>query len=162
MRRISLLATTILALALGGCTVSFDSGSQDSKAVITGTTEQQTSIIAAAHQVIDLLDHERFDEAWSSAGPILQGQTSSAAFASGIKSMRDSLGAPGHREIKGFNFPGVLDGAKGDFGIIGIETDFANAKAVQEKLVFQKVDGQWRLAGYWLTEKTTFGASTHN
>ena len=162
MRQISLLAVTILALALASCTVSFDGGSQDSKAINAGTAEQQKSIIAAAHQVIDLLDQERFDEAWSTAGPMLQGQASRTAFASGIKTMRDSLGAPSHRKIKGFNFPSVLDGVKGDFGIIGIETDFANANAVQEKLVFQRVDGEWKLAGYWLTKKVTFGASTPN
>ncbi len=155
MKYIHLLAAAILALVLAGCTVSFDSGSQGGKDINAGTVDQQKSIAAAAYHVIDLLDQGRFDETWTNAGPVLKERTSREAFASGIKGFRESLGTPGHRMVKGFNFPRVLDGVHGDFGIIGIETDFANAKAVQEKLVFQKVDGQWQLIGYWLTRTTS-------
>ena len=47
----------------------------------------------------------------------------------------------------------------GQYGIIGLETDFANAKSVDEKYVFQRVGNEWKLAGYWLSKKFTVGAN---
>jgi hypothetical protein len=155
MRIVSLIA--VLALALAGCTVTFSSNEQDKQPINPGTVEQQKSVSAAARQIAFLFDHDRLDEAWALTGPMLRNQTSRLAFIAGVKAFRSSLGPAGDRVIKGFNFPKELDGVKGDFGLIGVETDFANVQAVQEKFVFQRLGDQWKLVGYWLTKKRSFG-----
>ncbi|TNY29158.1 hypothetical protein BV505_06850 [Thermomonas haemolytica] len=151
-----------LALALGACTVSVGNNGQDDQPVDVGNTEQQKSVVAAAHVAAQLLDAGQFEQLWELSGPMLKDKTPRAVFVAGMKAMRGPLGVAGHREVQGFNFPRALDGVQGDFGLIGVETDFANAKAVQEKFVFQRVNGQWKLVGYWLSKKVTFGANTPN
>jgi hypothetical protein len=151
----------LVAIAVGGCTVSVGKH-PDSEPLNVGTEEQQKSVIAATRAVAKLLDASQFELVWDQSGPMLQAQASRTAFTTSIKAMRNTLGPAGRRKIKGFNFPKVIDGVQGDFGLIGIETDFANAESVEEKFVFQKVGGRWRLAGYWLTKKVKFGANTSN
>lgn len=94
------------------------------------------------------------------AGPNLSAKSTRQEFERYISTLRAPLGAAGKRMIKGFGFPTELDGApRGQYGLIAVETDFANAKGVEEKFVFEFVGGEWRLIGYWLSKKFTIGAA---
>jgi hypothetical protein len=157
MRHPSLLLA--LVIALSGCTVSFGGDQQGNEPANAGSEDQQKSVIAAAHRIVDLFDQDRFDDAWPLVGPMLQSRTSKAAFSSSVKALRKPLGTAGHRDVKGFNFLEAVDGVTGEFGLVAVETDFENAKSVEEKFVFQKIGGEWKLAGYWLSKKVTLGAN---
>src|SRR5690606_25081019 len=109
--------------------------------------------------VAALFDEGRFAESWAMAGPILESQTSEQEWARHVAMLRKPLGAAGKRTIEGFGFPKELEDAPpGEYGLIGVRTDFANAEAVQEKFVFQRVEGEWKLVGYWLSKTFKVGA----
>jgi hypothetical protein len=155
MRMLSLLLALILSLP--GCTVSFNDGAA-SEEVNLGTEEQQREVLAAAKRVADYLDRGQTQEVWALTGPILRAQASERVFSSTVGGLRKPLGAAGHRDVKGFNFPTELDGHKGTFGLVAAETDFALAQNVEEKFVFQRVGSEWRLIGYFVSKKLTLGA----
>ncbi len=156
MKNFSILLAIVLTIT--ACTISVGDQGQDNEPVNVGTTDQQESVLDAARLVVDQFDQGQFDEVWATAGPLIRSKTNQAVFSTSISAMRNTLGPPGHREVKGFNFPKTLDGVEGNFGLIAVQTDFKNAKGVEEKLVFQMIDGKWQLSGYWLSKKTTFGA----
>jgi hypothetical protein len=149
-------------LALSSCTVSFNNGAAGEEGNV-GTEEQQGAVLAAARRVADQLDKGRTREVWALAGPILKAQTSEGAFSSTVEGLRKPFGAARQRDVIGFNFPAELDGHSGTFGLVAAETDFERAENVEEKFVFQRVGSEWRLIGYFLSEKVTLGApSTSN
>ena len=116
------------------------------------------AVRAAAKALAARLDGGQYDEAWAMAGPNLSARTTQEEFVRYVSTLREPLGAAGKRTIKGFGFPTELEGApQGQYGLITVETDFANASAVEEKFVFELVAGKWRLVGYWLSKTFTIG-----
>jgi hypothetical protein len=159
-KAIAALLLILLVALLSACKVQVGTGAEDEQ-VDTGSAIQQAEIRDAAKAVAAMFDDGRFAESWSLVGPILESQTSQEAWARHVATLRKPLGAAGKRTIEGFGFPKELEGAPpGEYGLIGVRTDFANAKSVEEKFVFQRVGGKWKLAGYWLSKKVTFGASS--
>lgn len=156
-RLLSLLS--FLAILLCACAVQ--SGAAANAAPVDGgTQEQQKEVRAAAKILVARLDAGQYAEAWAMAGPSLTAKTTQAEFVRYISTLRAPLGAAGKRTIKGFGFPTELEDApRGQYGVIAVETDFANAEAVEEKLVFEFVGGKWRLVGYWLSKTLTIGAA---
>ena len=154
-----LRALILLSALLCACTVQV--GAKDQNQVANaGTEAQEKEVRAAAKSVAALLDAGRYDDIWNQAGPILVAKTSKQEFSDYVLALRRPLGVAGSRKIKGFGFPSRLEGAPpGTYGLIAVDTDFANAKHVEEKFVFQQIDGQWKLIGYWLSKKFTFGTS---
>ncbi|WP_162125758.1 DUF4019 domain-containing protein [Pseudoxanthomonas wuyuanensis] len=149
----------VLVALLSACTVQVG-GSAEDEQVNTGTAVQQEEVRAAARTIAALFDEGRFAESWALAGPVLKSQTSQQEWARHVATLRKPLGAAGKRTIEGFGFPKELDGAPpGEYGLIGVRTDFTNANAVEEKFVFQRVGTEWKLIGYWLSKKVTFGVS---
>ena len=148
-----------LATFLCACTVQ-SGAAEKGAAVDTGTEEQQAAVRAAAKAVAGRLDAGQYAEAWAMVGPNLSAKSTQEEFARYVSTLRAPLGAPGKRTIKGFGFPTTLEGVpRGQYGVIAVETDFANANAVEEKFVFEFVGGNWRLIGYWLSKKFTMGAT---
>lgn len=150
----------LLAFALAGlaaCSFQVNDPARDQPAN-PGTRVQQEEIHAAATAVAALLDEGRYADAWDTVGPLLVAQTNREQWARNLALVRTPLGAPGQRTVAGFGFPESLDDAPpGEYGLVGYRTDFANAAAVEEKFVFQRINGTWKLAGYWLSKKMTLG-----
>jgi hypothetical protein len=147
----------LLFSLLTACSVQVSPSAEDEQ-VDAGSAAQQEELVAAVKVVARMLDDGRFAEAWSLVGPSLQSQTSSEEWARNVAMMRKPLGAVERRTGKGFAFPKELDDAPpGEYGLLGASTDFANAKAVEEKFVFQRVGGKWRLVGYSLAKTITVG-----
>lgn len=148
-----------LAILLSSCTVQVGDSAKDEQ-VDAGTAVQQEEVSAAARTVAALFDEGRFAESWALVGPVLESQTSQQEWARHVATLRKPLGAAGKRTIGGFAFPKEMDDAPpGEYGLIGVRTDFANANAVEEKFVFQRVGTEWKLIGYWLSKTVTFGAN---
>lgn len=155
---IRILKAVLLAALVGACTVQVG-GSDDQKSINAGTEEQQKELRDATKAVANLFDEGRYSESWTLVGPVLKSQTNQETWARHIATLRSPLGQAGKRVIKGFGFSAEIDGAPpGEYGIIGVETDFANAKGVEEKFVFERSAGEWKLVGYWLSKKFTIGA----
>lgn len=152
-----ILTVLLLAILSSACTVQVG-GNEDSQSVDSGTVAQQKELRDATRAVAKLFDDGRYSESWALVGPVLQAQTNQETWARHVAVLRTPLGQPGKRTIKGFGFTTEIDGAPlGEYGIIGVETDFSNATNVEEKFVFERASGEWRLAGYWLSKKFTMG-----
>jgi hypothetical protein len=155
---ISKFLLVLLVALVPACTVQVGNSAKDEQ-VDTGTEVQQEEVRAAAKAVAAMFDEGRFAESWAMAGPILESQTSEQEWTRHVAMLRRPLGAAGKRTIEGFGFPKELDDAPpGEYGLIGVRTDFANAEAVQEKFVFQRIGGEWKLVGYWLSKTFKVGA----
>jgi hypothetical protein len=153
------LSSLLLALLLCACSAQVGNNGQ-SDSVNTGTKEQQEQVLAAAKSVATMIDAGRYSDSWKLVAPLLQAQTTQQDWASYIATLRTPLGTRGSSKLLGYGFPTKMAGAPaGQDGIIGLETDFANAKSVDEKYVFQRVGNEWKLAGYWLSKKFTVGAN---
>ena len=144
----------LLALMLVGCSSKSDTESENNNST-AGTPEQQQSIISAAENVVALMDKNQMGAVWDLSGPMLRNRTSKTTFVTGIFVLRSPLGSPGERKVAGFNFSNKLEGFTGDFGMIFITTDFENAKEVEEQFVFQKIDGKWKIIGYFISKTYT-------
>ena len=154
MRILTLLLSAIFASA---CTVQVG-GNEDSQIVDSGTAVQQEELRDATRAIAKLFDDGQYSESWALVGPVLQAQTNQQAWARHVTALRTPLGQAGKRTIKGFGFTTEIDGAPpGEYGIIGVETDFSNANDVEEKFAFERASGEWRLVGYWLSKKFIIG-----
>jgi hypothetical protein len=151
------LAALALILAAGTATAADGAPAASPNTVATrpapvdgGTQVQQDSVIAATRRFADLLDENLMDEVWQHTGPLMSGKMTQGDFQAAFDAAREPLGDPIDRKIRGFSFSKVLDGVPGEFGVIGLVTDFEYAKGMQEKFVYQMLDGEWKLSGYWI------------
>ena len=155
-----ILKVLLLAIFTSACTVQVG-GNEDSQTVDSGTAEQQEELRDAARAIAKLFDEGQYSESWALVGPVLQAQTNQEAWARHVTVLRKPFGQPGKRTIKGFGFTTEIDGAPpGEYGIIGVETDFSSANGVEEKFVFERASGEWRLVGYWLSKNITIGVES--
>ncbi|OOG43237.1 hypothetical protein B0E52_09885 [Rhodanobacter sp. C06] len=121
---------------------------------------QQEQVFAAAKSVAKMFNSGEYAESWKLLAPILKAKTTQQEWSKYVSTLRTPLGTPGASKVQGFGFTKTMaDAPPGQYGIIELETDFANIKGVQEKFVFQYVDKKWKLAGYWLSKKFTIGTS---
>jgi hypothetical protein len=147
----------LVAVLLCACTIQTGTAAHG-EPVNGGTEAQQGEVRDAARAVSKLLDAGKYADVWALAGPTLSASSNKEAFVSFLTGIRSRLGAPGKRIVKGFGFPTELEGApKGQYGLVAVTTDFANADDVEERFVFELVDGNWRLAGYHVSKTMTFG-----
>ena len=151
------LPSMLLTILLCVCSVQARA-TDPADAIDTGTVSQQKQVLAAAKSVATMFKAGRYAESWRLVGPLLKAQTTQQEWVHYVSALRAPLGAPGASKVQGFGFPTAMaDAPSGQYGIIGLETDFANIKGVQEKFVFQYVDKEWKLVGYWLSKKFTIG-----
>jgi hypothetical protein len=153
------LPSLLLILLLCACSVQVGANGQADSAN-SGTKEQQEQVLAATKSVATMIDAGHYLDSWKFVGPTLQAQTTQQDWASYIAALRTPLGTRGSSKLLGYGFPTKIAGApSGQYGVIGLETDFANAKGVEEKFVFQRVGNEWKLVGYWLSKKFTVSAN---
>ena len=140
----------LLSVALVGCRVQFNAGTDGKAQASSGSTEEQAAVRAAASQVLTQLDAKLFDSAWEASAPSLKESANRTAFAMGIQTSRAMFGTPKSRAITGYAFPESVEGAPpGEYGIVFYATDFSKVKGVEEQVVLARHNGEWRLAGYW-------------
>ncbi|WP_233511162.1 DUF4019 domain-containing protein [Dyella psychrodurans] len=118
-----------------------------------GTEDQERVAYAAAKVFLSEIDAGRFEETWANAGPALKATSNAEAWTAILHVTRSALGEAKDRKIKGFGFTDHLANAPpGEYAAIGFETTFVNA-TVEEKVVFQKDQGQWKVVGYFISKQ---------
>ena len=153
------LLSVLLTILLCVCSVQ-TRATDPTGAIDTGTVSQQKQVFAAAKSVAKMFNSGEYAESWKLLAPLLQAKTTQQEWGKYVSALRTPLGAPGASKVQGFGFTKTMaDAPPGQYGIIGLETDFANIKGVQEKFVFQYEDKKWKLVGYWLSKKFTIGTS---
>ena len=104
-------------------------------------------------EVLRLLDSDEAGAVWDDASQTLQQSAPRAAFVARLKSMRDAVGELQERTAKGIGFvTNMPDAPPGYYAGAFFESRFARA-TVEEKVVFVRQDGQWRVSGYFMTKR---------
>jgi hypothetical protein len=117
-----------------------------------GTGDQERVAYAAAKVFFSEVDAGRFEETWANAGPALKAASNSEVWAATLRLARSALGEARDRKIMGFGFTAHLANVPpGEYVAVGFETTFVNA-TVEEKVVFQKDQGQWKVIGYFISK----------
>ncbi|WP_374582856.1 DUF4019 domain-containing protein [Pseudoduganella sp.] len=123
---------------------------------VLGSAEEEAAVAAQAQKAINLLDAGEHGKAWDHAAKPFQDSTSKPVFIAGIKSMRGLVGAVKTRSVRGIGFTKELqDAPAGHYAGVFFETTFANASALEERVVLFNQNGQWRLAGYFLKKRVS-------
>jgi len=137
MRRGFLFA--ILALAIAA---SLPSQAQDARA-----TEAQR----VAREWLVLADKQDGAATWAAAGPKFQAAMSTEQWTRALKQARGPLGAVLQRAMLttqfAKNIPGQPDG---EYVLLQFRTSFEKKESARETLTLERVDGKWRVIGYFI------------
>ena len=123
----------------------------DQDASMPSANEADALGAGAGRQWAQLLDGQRWDEAWGAAGTIFKAQSSQAGWPSIIQPVRQPLGPVTSRVFHGVKKAGSLPGApSGDYEIIEFATNFANKPGAIETVVLAREGSAWKVNGYFI------------
>lgn len=118
-----------------------------------GPAEDEAAVGLQVKEVLRLLDSGEADAVWDDASQTLQQSAPRAAFVARLKSMRGAVGELQDRTAKGIGFvTNMPDAPPGYYAGAFFESRFAQA-TVEEKVVFVRQDGKWRVSGYFMTKR---------
>jgi hypothetical protein len=118
-----------------------------------GLEGEQAAVAVAASELLLLIDSGKAGEAWEQASPVLKGMAGKATWIAGLGTMRLAVGDKLERQVKAVELVPRLDGAPpGEYAAMLIGTTFSRMR-VEEKVFFQKHEGRWKVAGYFLSKK---------
>lgn len=107
--------------------------------------------IAAANAWVALLDRQRWDESWATAGALFKAQMSKAQWASTIQPVRQPLGMLSSRAVQSAvpasSLPGV---PAGEYRIVTFRTSFARKPDAIETVVLAREGAGWKVNGYFI------------
>lgn len=110
---------------------------------------------AAGKTLVGEIDAGRLHDTWTEAGPALRARSTETAWVSTLETTRNVVGKVVDRKLKGVGIYDHLEGAPpGEYAAVFFSTSFVNA-TVDEKAVFQKTDGKWKVVGYFMKKTYT-------
>jgi hypothetical protein len=116
---------------------------------------ERRNAAVAGEAFVGEVDAGRLHDTWTEAGPALRTRSTETAWVSTLETTRNVVGKVVDRKIKGVGVYDHLDGAPpGQYAAVFFTTSFANA-TVEEKAVFQKADGKWKVVGYFMKKTYT-------
>jgi hypothetical protein len=118
-------------------------------------SESDEEMIAAAHQVLALIDAGRAEEIWEGASPSVRRIVPRAEFLMQVEADRARLGAPISRGELALSRERYVAGGRvpqGEYVNIAFPTRFTNTDAPVRELVSFRLDEDrvWRVSGYSL------------
>jgi hypothetical protein len=118
-------------------------------------SESDEEMIAAAHQVLALIDAGRAEEIWEGASPSVRRIVPRAEFLMQVEADRARLGAPISRGEPALSRERYVAGGRvpqGEYVNIAFPTRFAKTDAPVRELVSFRLDEDrvWRVSGYSL------------
>lgn len=118
-----------------------------------GRSEEDEEMIAAAHQVLALIDAGRAGQVWEGASPVVRRIVPRAEFLMQVSADRERLGAVrsrGEPVVDRERYPAGSRVPQGEYANIAFPTRFANADAPVRELVSFRLDEDrvWRVSGY--------------
>jgi hypothetical protein len=138
---------------LTGCRVSVKKS--DTINAVASTSEEQTKAVESMRTFLSEVDKEN-GETWEHLSQKLKASTSQTAWSAIIAAMKMARG----KKISRGNAQGACteelpDAPKGRYFIFDIDSKFERA-ALTERVVLSWENGQWKVAGYFLTKSIPF------
>ena len=122
-----------------------------------GEEDPKTAAVAAMEVWLKGIDAGKYAESWDEASPDFQKALTSAEWVRALKAVRGPLGDCEKRELVSAlhqtEIPSGRKILKGDYVIAQFETSYANMKYNVETVTFERVDGKWEAAGYFIKPK---------
>lgn len=147
-----------LLVLLAGCNFSFSTEPPPAVPPLTeGTPEQQETALQAAKAIVHTLDRGEFDVAWEQSSSLFKGMAAKPLFVTMMSSTRGKLGKPAPRSTSRLGFGDQVDvnGPKGEYAIVEVDTTFGK-KLIVEKVVLVREASQWKLAGYFMRSTSSY------
>lgn len=112
-----------------------------------------TSAEEATRSWLGLTDAGQYAESWNRAASLFQRHISSADWDKALTGVRSSMGAMKSRETASADYSETLPGAPdGEYVVFRFNTVFENkASAVETVTAMKDKDGEWRVAGYFIS-----------
>lgn len=153
MRSIRWLPSLCAALLCAGC----------AGAPRTNAAEEQ--LVQTARAWLELLDNQKYQEAWDRAAVHFKTANAQEAFLRYATSVRRPLGQPTRRETWRQSFLAQVRGRPdGQYFAVSFRTTFAHAgPAVYEHVILENEARRWNVSGYAFRGTTThqFGATEY-
>ncbi len=110
-----------------------------------------TEARAAASAWLQLVDSAEYAASWKQTAPVFQERVSPERWEEMVAAVRQPLGAVQERELLRADFTRSLPGVPpGGYVVLQFTTHFANHPRAVETITPMRVDGQWRVAGYYV------------
>lgn len=114
-----------------------------------GTEAQRQEVVERSRYILSLIDGGDIDELMLNAAPRMKEMVNNVALKATLTGFQAMYGEVVNRNVHGFGFPSVLEGERGTYAVIAFLTDYENAEGTEEQIVYQLVDGEWLVLGYF-------------
>lgn len=106
---------------------------------------------AAALAWLQLVDSAEYAVSWKQTAPVFQERVSLERWEEMVAAVRQPLGEMQERELLRADFTRSLPGVPpGEYIVLQFTTRFAYHPQAVETITPMRVDGQWRIAGYYV------------
>lgn len=145
-----LMMSLVIAAVLISSNFAGGSGTRAVDSPATATASQSDAAISALKWVA-LVDLQKWEQSWSSAGTIFKSQVTAATWAASVQPVRKPLGAVTTRTFQSATKHSSLPGApSGEYEMVEFKTSFANKKNAVETVVLVRESSGWKVIGYFV------------
>jgi hypothetical protein len=111
----------------------------------------QSGGVKSAREWVALVDAQRWEDSWRSAGTLFKSQVSAQQWASTVQPVRQPLGVVSKRALQGVTASNSLPGAPaGQYEIVLFQTSFAQKSGATEQVVLARESSGWKVIGYFI------------
>lgn len=98
-----------------------------------------------------LVDGQRWEDSWRSAGTLFKSQLTPQQWASTVRPVRWPLGAASSRVLLSATTSNSLPGAPaGEYELVQFQTNFAHKSGATETVVLAREGADWKVVGYFI------------
>lgn len=113
--------------------------------------ENVEAAVAAAKKWLAVVDTGNYGQSWEEAAPVFKKEVKKEAWEGMVAKVREPLGKTKSRTLLGAQYTTQLPNApKGEYVVIQFKTDFAKKPNAIETITPMKVDGEWKVSGYYI------------
>lgn len=128
-----------------------DSTAENITVAASSASVSESAGSRSARMWIALLDTQRWDESWSSAGKLFKSRISKESWESTIRPVRMQLGPMSSRALQAVTKTTSLpDAPAGEYEVIEFKTNFAQKRGAIETVILAHEGAEWKVNGYFI------------
>lgn len=145
-----IVAAYVFLSAFHGSSAS-ESETRKSQSTASSLSAPQSAGAKAAREWVALVDRERWEDSWRSAGTLFKSQLTAQQWTLTVQPVRKPLGAVSSRVLGSVTTSNSLSGAPaGEYEIVQFQTRFAQKSGATETVVLAREISGWKVIGYFI------------
>ncbi|MEZ4599937.1 MAG: DUF4019 domain-containing protein [Syntrophotaleaceae bacterium] len=105
----------------------------------------------AAMQWVKLIDEGNYAESWEKAAPAFKESISKEEWVKSLEAVRKPLGQVQSRNLRSSaETTSLPDAPEGEYLVMEFDTSYQNNPSAIETITATQIDGNWRIAGYYI------------